>query len=169
MTKLLDSFNQKLQDFTKQHITKFATIGMQTLAKYLELYGDIPALEDTCPVCRATLRPNTMYLTCVYGKILEEMYRKAGTTTIDIYTLPFPVRTIHSNFYKLKHWGLVAQHFNAECKPVQNWYYITSKGVSFLKNEISVPKTLYRFRDETIGQSELCVFFRDIMQSKYRG
>lgn len=55
-----------------------------------------------------------------------------------------------TNFQKLKYWGLIFPH---EDKGVRKggWWFITKRGLRFLRGDITLPKTVWMYRNKLVA------------------
>jgi hypothetical protein len=63
--------------------------------------------------------------------------------------------TEFGNYQKLRYWGLIAKWKNAEGIHEQGWWLLTHRGALFLRNKISVPKSVFTQDNHIVQRGEI--------------
>lgn len=114
-----------------------------------------------CPHCGASMKANEYKLTrgfvVLFHKIAKVVLEKKQNVVDfgesgDLVKYGFS-KTEYTVANKLQHWGLIA-HVQQDGKNLRGKWLITRLGWAFLKNEASVPMSVYVFRRKTVEKSE---------------
>lgn len=120
-----------------------------------------------CPACGQFVKRYPRKLTASMAVGLISLYSQTKHTTA-----PLHIKKIaHVNggeFAQLKRWGLIKDADNTETyKRKSGWWWITNKGVSFVKSEIQVPMYCDTYNGKTLGFSDEMTTIQQALGNKF--
>lgn len=71
----------------------------------------------------------------------------------------------YNNFQKLRYHGLVAKCSDSETKErISGYWLLTKRGNEFLKDTISIPQTVYTFRNRIVDKHPTAIKMSDVLK-----
>ena len=128
--------------------------------------------KDHCETCGAKLKRYNHPMTPILVHALVKFYAAVCAKKENSIHLKDDMdgtdqeldRYERSNWTKLRFHGLVAK-VKENNHQVRGCWLITHRGADFLKGELSIPKTVYVYRNNVVGRSEDLVSVRDVIAS----
>jgi hypothetical protein len=72
------------------------------------------------------------------------------------------------NFQKLRYWGLVEKAVNEEGRRIAGHWSMTEKGIDFIKGRITIPKSVWTFRGDSVRFEGDSCYFLDVHDTSYQ-
>lgn len=120
-----------------------------------------------CPCCGQLVKRYARKLTASMARGLISLYKQTNNTTY-----PLHIKKIEAvnggEFAQLKRWGLIKEADNTESyKRRSGYWFITRKGVDFIKGNVQVPKYCDTYNGKTLGFSQEMTTIKEALSNKF--
>ena len=147
------------------------TQNFTTLQEAKQFLRDNFEKGELCPCCGQLVKLYKINLGVGMARVLIEMYRlTAASTEVVRWIHPISeLRTVNGDYAKLRIWGLVEEKGDdvPDDKKASGYWRITSKGMDFVNDSLTVQKKAHIFNNRCLGFSGEQIGIKQALGTKF--
>ena len=139
-----------------------------TIAQAKQVLRDNFIKGIECPCCGQFVKKYPRKLNAQMARGLISLYHLSKNKTYPIHIHQIFNNRHPADFAKLKYWKLIKEGKNEDSdKRTSGKWFITYKGIQFIKGEIQIPKYVDLYNDKALGFSTEMTTIKDALGNKF--